>query len=47
MFHLKFKKKKNAESIAIRARHYGRKTGMYAWLSEIKKSQKIEIINNE
>ena len=47
MFHLKFKKKKNAESIAIRARHYGRKTGMYAWLSEIKKSQKIEIINND
>jgi len=46
-FDLKYRKKKNSQSISIRARHYGRKTGKYAWLTEINKSEKIEIIPND
>lgn len=46
-FDLKFRQKKKPESINIRAKHYGRKTGMYSWLSDINKSEKIEKISND
>lgn len=40
-FKFQFKKKKNTQSITIRKKNFNRKTGVYAWLMDIKTKEKI------